>query len=278
MADNGYDAFALANAETGAASSRPLPFFALRLLKKIKLHLMTDFWVRVGTENACTIPQITLIYQLQKVIELDTARRVSAKGAPKQKPRSRIQAIEHCFAIPTSEETKTLYDCQICLKVTGDGSEIFDLEFEEVKEDSGDGSADVSDQDLVRPPRLSKDSEDGFEYVFSRNSIPEHIHERQDPKESYGEALYYTDAEGDYSLECNEDREEDSLAMPPWMRVLLTWKQKRDFDFIFMDLTEGEIMFMYKYNLRPSIREQPSEDRKCWLRPIYPSNARLFST
>ncbi|KAH9224910.1 hypothetical protein DL95DRAFT_452638 [Leptodontidium sp. 2 PMI_412] len=301
MSTNGYNPFAFTCTESGTAD--PLPFSALRLLKTIKLHLMTDFWIRRGTKHACTTPQINLIYQLQKVIEFDTAKRVQTKGKPKRKPRNRARAIEDCFTILTSEDTKNLDDCQICttaygaqqesgpwncqlenhdlysfeqlcfvrlLEKTGDFDKSLDVDSEE---DSEDDSKWAPNQDLEQ--HLDEDEEDVSEYVFSEQGISEIISRQENFRESSEEEFYYTDMEDHYYREEDEEPEKDSPSMPLWMRVLLTWRQKRDFDFIFMGLTEGEIIFMYENNQRPWIREQPGEP-KCGLRPIFPSNAPFF--
>ncbi|KAL5317252.1 hypothetical protein ACEPPN_014347 [Leptodophora sp. 'Broadleaf-Isolate-01'] len=298
MSTNGYNPFAFTCTESGTAD--PLPFFALRLLKTIKLHPMTDFWIRRGTKHACTTPQISLIYQLQKVIEFDTAKRVQTKGKPKRKPRNRARAIEDCFTILTSEDTKNLDDCQICttaygaqqesgtmelpvklkkcgdvlgveclrtwlrtnsrcpvsrveilrlenhdiysfeqlcfvrlLEKTGDFDKSFDVDSEE---DSEDDSKWAPNQDLEQ--HLDEDEEDVSEYVFSEHGISEIISRQENFREPSEEELYYTDMEDHYYREEDEEPEKDSPSMPLWMRVLLTWRQKRDFDFIFMGLTE----------------------------------------
>ncbi|KAH7409555.1 hypothetical protein BKA64DRAFT_705321 [Cadophora sp. MPI-SDFR-AT-0126] len=63
----------------------------------------------------------------------------------------------------------------------------------------------------------------------------------------------------DTHSEDGEEFEEDSPAMPLWMRVLLCTHEKRDCDFLFMGFTEAQMLFMYKHRCRPEKREQPGD-------------------
>ena len=73
------------------------------------------------------------------------------------------------------------------------------------------------------------------------------------------EAYPEEDEEWEEYEEEDEDYEEDIPAMPFFMRVLLDTREKRDCDFLFMGLTETQMMFMFRHRCRPVKREQPGE-------------------
>ncbi|PVH80108.1 hypothetical protein DL98DRAFT_532317 [Cadophora sp. DSE1049] len=332
MHDHPNDLYVFVDAERDV--KEPLPDLARRMLGGIHLILMCDFWMRLDTENPCTLSEKTLILQLQLASEYNHYKQeFFAITEPEKQPRERKDVIADALIGASLEDTKDDDQCSICMtrfitdsedgsiefpvKVKrcghifgaeciktwletrsncpvcraevlryenhelysdmqllydrflseysdGEGDDDFEDDLEDDPEDGPHGDLHGAFEDLI-------DAFEDFIHAFENHdeNFEDYIEENTENEDRMDlDSEPHSDPSVDQNdsvasesafVEEDEEYEEDSLAMPLWMRVLLNARAKRDCDFLFMGLTEAQMMFMFRHRCRPERREQPGE-------------------